>query len=66
MAVKRRVIWLNDTEWDLLEKLAQAKDLTISARIRDFIIEAIAKSPAVRADAQKARDGILSRINRAG
>ncbi len=49
MAVKRRTIWLNDTEWQLLSGKAAAADKTPSVYLRDLLVDRVAASVTAEA-----------------
>lgn len=70
---KRRIVYLSDPEWEHLARIAKERKVTISATIRDLLVEpvrgeqiareALAKPPSRTSQAQ--RDELLKKINRA-
>ena len=69
MAVKRRVIWLDDESWNLLQQIAKDRGDTVSGVIRNFW--SVAADPIhgatslIRTMPQADRDAILRRLGTA-
>jgi macrodomain Ter protein organizer (MatP/YcbG family) len=69
---KRRIVYLSDPEWEHLGQLAKQRKATISATIRDMLVEpvrgeqiareALAATPVRTIQSQ--RDDLLRKINR--
>lgn len=66
MAVKRRTVWFSDEEWLILNARAKERDTSISAYIRDALVDD-APTSTIRGAmgmSQAERDAVLRKVNK--